>query len=52
MNFTPTLWMLALGLLLLVLPGFNLIAIGLLAFGSGNSVGRLLGPEKRYKELR
>lgn len=52
MNFTITFWLMALGALLLVLPGLNVIGAALLMLGAGNGIGRVAGPSKGYKELR
>lgn len=52
MNISTSLWILALGILLVVLPGFNVLAALAIGVGAGNVVGRTLGPPNTYKELR
>lgn len=52
MNTSTLLWVTALGALLIVLPGWNLIGAVLLAVAGATGVERTLGPGKQYKELR
>ena len=52
MNNSTLFWLTALGVLLLVLPGFNLIGAVLLAIPAATVAERTLGPSKGYKELR
>lgn len=52
MSLNVTFWLMVLGALLIVLPGFNVIGAGLLMLGAGNGIGRVAGPTDKYKALR
>ena len=52
MKYNVSLWLLALGALLLFLPGFNVLAAAALGIGAGNAIGRFGANESGYKELR
>lgn len=51
MTISMTAWVAALGALLIVLPGLNLIGFVLLAFAGGSGAQRVLGPFENRKEL-
>lgn len=52
MSYNVSIWLIILGVLCILLPGFNLLGVGALALGGGNAVGRLAGPTDNYRALR